>query len=122
MDPVSKDSRAFPTLSPTPPMISLSHISLDIPRTVCANKVFDPRTDFISCKQSFDADIQSPENMIVDPEEYVEQSENEKDDIAIIDPDEPRPTPADDSGIVPVGSTAPDIRDGSQYLGDYKLE
>ncbi|KAA8574255.1 hypothetical protein MFRU_001g00100 [Monilinia fructicola] len=45
---------------------------------------------------SFDADIQSPENMIVDPDEYVEQSESEKDDIAIIDPDEPRPTPADD--------------------------
>ncbi|ATZ51944.1 Bcubp15 [Botrytis cinerea B05.10] len=45
---------------------------------------------------SIDADIQSPENMIVDPDEYVEPSDNEKDDIAIIDPDEPRPTPADD--------------------------
>lgn len=45
---------------------------------------------------SFDQDIQSPENMIVDPDEYVDPSDNEKDDIAIIDPDEPRPTPADD--------------------------
>lgn len=61
--------------------------------------VADSHTDFISCKQSFDADIQSPENMIVDPDEYVEQSESEKDDIAIIDPDEPRPTPADDCTI-----------------------
>lgn len=59
----------------------------------------DPRTDLISRKQSIDADIQSPENMIVDPDEYVEPSDNEKDDIAIIDPDEPRPTPADDCTI-----------------------
>lgn len=61
--------------------------------------VSDPRTNFISCKQPFDADIQSPENMVVDPEEYVEPSDNEKDDIAIIDPDEPRPTPADDCTV-----------------------
>lgn len=58
--------------------------------------VSDLHTNLISCKQTFDADIQSPENMVVDTDDYVEQSESEKDDIAIIDPDEPKPTPADD--------------------------
>jgi hypothetical protein len=47
--------------------------------------------------QSFDADIQSPNDMIIDPDEYVvEQPENEKEDIAIINPDEPVQPPADD--------------------------
>jgi hypothetical protein len=43
----------------------------------------------LSCSdQSFDTDVHSPNEMLVDPEEYVvEPALGEKDDIAIINPD-----------------------------------
>lgn len=38
--------------------------------------------------QAYDAEMESPNDMLVDPDEYVtEQTENEKDDVAIINPD-----------------------------------
>jgi hypothetical protein len=38
--------------------------------------------------QDYDADLESPNDMMVDPEEFVpEQPESEKDNVAIIDPD-----------------------------------
>ena len=42
-----------------------------------------------STQKSYDADILSPNDMLVDPDEYVvEPPENEKDDVAIINPDQ----------------------------------
>jgi len=39
--------------------------------------------------QAYEADLESPNDMLVDPDEYVtEQPDNEKDDVAIINPDQ----------------------------------
>ncbi len=45
--------------------------------------------DLIISDQSLDSEIQSPNDMLVDPDEYVvEPPENEKDDLAVINPDD----------------------------------
>lgn len=38
--------------------------------------------------QSFDADIQSPNDMLIDPDEYVIEAPEEKDNVTIINPDQ----------------------------------
>jgi hypothetical protein len=45
--------------------------------------------DLCHAKQGLDADMHSPNDMLVDPEEYViGPPENEKDELAVINPDE----------------------------------
>lgn len=46
-------------------------------------------------RQSYDPELESPNDMIIDPEEFVVEPEVERDDVAIINPDQD----ADSSGV-----------------------
>ena len=49
----------------------------------------DDNSDYLSYSgQSYDPEIESPNDMIVDPDDFVVEPENEKDDVAIINPDQ----------------------------------
>ncbi len=51
---------------------------------------YDEDTDYVAPKvQTYDGDMESPNDMIVDPDDYVGQEDlDEKDDVAIINPDD----------------------------------
>ena len=44
--------------------------------------------DWSDCYQSLDSETLSPNDMLVDPDEYVIPAESGKDDLAVINPDE----------------------------------
>lgn len=51
--------------------------------------VDDDNSDYYSYSwQSYDPEIESPNDMIVDPDEFVVEPESERDDVAIINPDQ----------------------------------
>jgi hypothetical protein len=49
----------------------------------------DGSDEYYCSPQSFDGDIESPSDMMVDPDDYIGQDDlSEKDDVAIINPDQ----------------------------------
>jgi hypothetical protein len=72
--------------------------------------------DWSDCYQSLDSETQSPNDMLVDPDEYViGPPESEKDDLAVINPDELNNDEADQIPGLPLANDCQSLKIAPPY-------